>query len=149
MKVVNLDLTKMPGSILVKPNIRLVGKYIGKGSSVLKTASVFNFKASQSISRIDIRAVLYDQSSFDFDGILRIEKGAIETDTYLSVKCLLIGKESKAKVVPSLEILESSVKAGHGATIGYLNPVELFYLESRGLSRDKAQSLLINAFLKF
>lgn len=148
MKVVSLDLTKMPASILVKPNTRLVGKYIGKGCSVLKTASVFNFKASQSISRIDIRAVLYDQSSFDFDGILKIDKGAFETDTYLSIKCLLIGKESKARVVPGLEILESAVKAGHGATIGYLDPVQLFYLESKGISRDKAQSLLINAFLK-
>src|SRR5690606_25132634 len=84
-------------------------------------------------SRINIKAVLYDKSKFDFEGVLVIPKGASNTDSYLKIDCLVLSEHASARAIPSLEILEDEVKAGHGATIGYVDEDMMTYLTSRGL----------------
>ena len=49
---------------------------------------------------------------------------------------------------PALEILEKDVKAGHAATVGKVDAQMLFYLMSRGLSRQQAEKLLIEGFTR-
>ena len=60
---------------------------------------------------------------------------------------MLLSKDASANFVPSLEILENEVSAGHGAVVKSIDPEEIFYLRSRGISLEKANELLISGFL--
>ena len=93
-----------------------------------------------------MRAVLRANEGFDIEPVLYIAPEAKLTDTYLSIKVLLLETNAKARVVPSLEIKENDVKAGHGVTIGHVDAEQLYYLMSRGLNHDAAEELLIEAF---
>jgi len=99
-------------------------------------------------SLILVKAVLLDQSSFNFTGNLIINKGAKYTDTYLKVAILMLSKSARAQAVPCLEIMENDVKGGHGATIRMLDPEEIFYLVSRGLTIKESTKLLVKGFLE-
>lgn len=146
MKISNLDLT-IPQDISLSEDCDLRGIFIGKGDQNIKTKISFSHTQPNIKSRITIKAVLYDQSKFDFEGILKINKGAENTDTYLKIDCLVIGDGAMARAIPSLEINESAVKAGHGATIGYLDKDLLYYLMSKGLDNKQAEELIVAAFI--
>ena len=77
--------------------------------------------------------------------MIRIIKGAKNTDGYFQSKVLLFD-DAKGRSVPSLEIDENEVKAGHGSTIGRPDEEQLFYLRSRGLTEKQAESLIISGF---
>lgn len=96
-------------------------------------------------SLTNIRGVFTGSSSFSNDGMIRIERGAKNTDGYFQSKILLFD-DAKGRSVPSLEIDENEVKAGHGSTIGRPDPEQLFYLRSRGLSEREAEILIISGF---
>ncbi len=94
-----------------------------------------------------LRAVLFDKSVFSNDGLVRITKGAKNSDGYFRSKILLFD-DAKGKSVPSLEIDENEVKAGHGSTIGRPDQEQLFYLRSRGLSEKEAEALIVSGFFE-
>lgn len=147
MKTIEIDFTVPEQIIEVVEDSNIVGKYIGRGDSELSTKIVILHKNSYITSRINIKAVVFDKAKFDFEGLLRIEKGAVGTDTYLKIDCLVMNENASARAIPSLEIMESEVKGGHGATIGYLDPQQIYYLKSHGLSPLETENLLVNAFL--
>lgn len=147
MKTIEIDFTVPEQIIEVVEDSNIIGKYIGRGDSELSTKIIILHKNSYITSRINIKAVVFDKAKFDFEGLLRIEKGAIGTDTYLKIDCLVMNENASARAIPSLEIMESEVKGGHGATIGYLDPQQIYYLKSHGLSSADTENLLINAFL--
>ncbi len=97
-------------------------------------------------SRINIKAVLRNNSNIKILGKLVINKNAKGVDTYLKSDCLIIDANCSATIEPSLEIHESEVKAGHGAAIGYISPEFLNYLYSKGLDKNSAQLLIIESF---
>jgi Fe-S cluster assembly protein SufD len=94
-----------------------------------------------------IRSVFIDRSVFNNDGMIRIQKGAKDTNGYFDSKILLFD-DAKGRSVPSLEIDENEVKAGHGSTIGRPDENQLFYLRSRGLSEKEAEKLIISGFFE-
>lgn len=147
MKTIEIDFTVPEQIIEVVEDSNIVGKYIGIGDNELSTKIVILHKNCYITSRINIKAVVFDKAKFDFEGLLRIEKGAVGTDTYLKIDCLVMNENASARAIPSLEIMESEVKGGHGATIGYLDPQQIYYLKSHGLSRLETENLLVNAFL--
>lgn len=94
-----------------------------------------------------IRSVFLNHAVFNNDGMVRIEKGAKNTNGYFDSKVLLFD-DAKGRSVPSLEIDENEVKAGHGSTIGRPDENQLFYLQSRGLSEKEAEQLIIGGFFQ-
>lgn len=102
-------------------------------------------KNTKSLSTM--RAVFFDKASFNNDGMVRIQKGAKNTDGYFQSKILLFD-DARGRSVPSLEIDENEVKAGHGSTIGRPDPNQMFYLQSRGLSEKDAESLIVSGFFE-
>lgn len=135
-------------TIYIDSDIEINAMYIGRGEASLKTKIWIVHSKPGFKSRINIKAVVFDNSKFDFEGILKIEKGAAQTDTYLKVNCLVMSDKAFARAIPSLEINESEVKGGHGATIGYLDPTQTYYLSSRGVNKKKAENLLVDAFIR-
>jgi Fe-S cluster assembly protein SufD len=99
-------------------------------------------------SRINIKAVVFDQAKVNIEALLRINKNANQTDTYLKMDCIVMSPNANVKMVPSLEILANDVKGGHGATIGYIDEELLNYLKSKGLDKSLAENTIIKAFLQ-
>lgn len=126
-------------------SVTLIGIFLGtKNSSVVFNTDVTHVgKNTKSLTTI--RAVFLNNASFSNDGMIRITKGAKNTNGYFDSKALLFD-DAKGRSVPSLEIDENEVKAGHGSTIGRPDENQLFYLRSRGLSEKEAEQLIIGGF---
>jgi Fe-S cluster assembly protein SufD len=92
------------------------------------------------------KAVVGTGERASFDGKIYIEKEAQKTEAYQMSQALLLTPDAKAFSKPGLEIFADDVKASHGATIGQIDLEELFYLQSRGLSREEAKQQLIEGF---
>jgi Fe-S cluster assembly protein SufD len=81
-----------------------------------------------------------------FNGKIFVREGAQRTDAAQSCRGLLLSDRAHIDAKPQLEIFADDVKCAHGAAIGQLDPEETFYLQSRGLSVDRARNLLTYAF---
>ena len=81
-----------------------------------------------------------------FRGIIRVHPKAQRTDAYQTNRNLLLSPDAEAVTLPNLEIEADDVRCSHGATVGQLNDEELFYLMSRGLTREQAERLVIFGF---
>ncbi|MFW5888047.1 MAG: Fe-S cluster assembly protein SufD [Bacteriovoracia bacterium] len=92
------------------------------------------------------KGILDDTSHAVFDGHVLIDRDAQKASASQLNKNLLLTKEAQINTQPQLEILADDVKATHGATIGQLSDDQLFYLQSRGIAKDKALELLTHAF---
>ncbi len=90
---------------------------------------------------------LSDRARTVFSGLIRVERGAHQTDAYQKVRNLLLSDEAEANSMPGLEILADDVRCTHGATSGQVEPEELFYLNSRGIPENEAKALIVRGFL--
>ena len=93
------------------------------------------------------RNVVGGRSTVTFKGRIRVEQSAQQTDSDQLARSLLLNEKSRVWCMPSLEIIADDVKCTHGATISDLSEEELFYLRSRGLSRELSRNLQLNAFV--
>ena len=80
-------------------------------------------------------------------GKVEVARGAQQTDAEQSVKAMLLDRGATANAKPELEIYADDVKCAHGATVGELDPMQLFYAESRGLDPASARALLLEGFV--
>lgn len=99
-------------------------------------------------SEIFSRGVTRDASWLIMDGVTKIDKGARRADGRQEQKVLMLSERSRGDANPILYIDENDVQAGHAAGIGQVNPEQLYYLMSRGISKDEAERLIIMGFLE-
>ena len=98
-------------------------------------------------SRQVVRSVLNGKAVGSYLGKVEVARGAQQTDAEQSVKAMLLDRGATANCKPELEIFADDVKCAHGATVGELDPMQLFYAESRGLDPASARALLLEAFV--
>jgi Fe-S cluster assembly protein SufD len=91
--------------------------------------------------------VMKDSARAIFNGITKIEKGAFKSTGEQTERVLMLNKKARGDANPILLIDENVDRAGHAASVGQVNPVQLFYLMSRGVSRKEAERLIILGFL--
>lgn len=108
---------------------------------------VINHKVPNTIGRVEVRGVAENGARVIIKGLVKITKEAQETDSFLSMKILLLDKKSSAVVEPELEIEANRVKASHAASVGKIDPEHIFYLASRGINEEEARHIIINGFL--
>jgi Fe-S cluster assembly protein SufD len=94
-----------------------------------------------------IRGVLDGSARGVFQGKVHVAQDAQKTDGQQMSRALLLSRKAEADAKPELEIYADDVICAHGATVGELDETQLFYLTSRGISRDVARAMLIAAFL--
>ncbi|MBD3265770.1 Fe-S cluster assembly protein SufD [bacterium] len=92
------------------------------------------------------KGILNGQSSGVFRGKIFVQKDAQKTDAKQDSKGLLLSKEAEVNAMPQLEIYADDVKCTHGATTGHLDDDAIFYLQSRGISKENARGLLTYAY---
>ncbi len=113
----------------------------------------FDFNTSQDHIAPHARSDLLYKGALDgaargvFRGIIRVHEGAQRTDAYQTNRNLLLSEKAVATSLPNLEIGADDVRCSHGATVGQLDAEALFYLMSRGMSRGRAERLVVRGFL--
>jgi Fe-S cluster assembly protein SufD len=98
-------------------------------------------------SRQVVRSVLNGKAVGSYLGKVEVARGAQKTDAEQSVKAMLLDRGATANCKPELEIFADDVKCAHGASVGELDPIQLFYAESRGLDPAAARALLLEGFV--
>ena len=95
-----------------------------------------------------VKFVLDDNSRGRFIGDLKIAPDAQQTEAHQTNRNLLLSETAEMRTQPQLEIYADDVKATHGASTGQLDESALFYMQQRGIGKQKARQLLVNAFMK-
>jgi Fe-S cluster assembly protein SufD len=122
------------------------GLYMVAGSQLADNHSVIEHAVPRCQSREAVKGVLDGQSRGVFGGRIRVLPDAQKSDAYQLSSNLLLSDDAQVDAKPQLEIFADDVKCGHGGTVGQLDEEALFYLQSRGIGREAARSLLIYAF---
>lgn len=129
-------------------SVNLQGLLLGNGEENLLAKVTVIHAAPQTSSNVVIKSALTGRAKTDIHGLVKINPGAKGTRTWLAAHLLLLSDKAKGVAIPSLEILENDVKAGHATTVGRINDMELFYLMTRGLSEKTAKQLIVSGFLQ-
>jgi len=128
-------------------NSDMLGLYFGDGDQHFDHNTSQDHVAPHTSSDLLYKGALDDASRAAFRGIIRVNKGAQQTDAYQTNRNLLLSDRARADSLPNLEIEADDVKCSHGATVGQLDQESLFYLMSRGLEREQAERLVVMGFL--
>jgi Fe-S cluster assembly protein SufD len=120
---------------------------VGHQDRHVDCVNIVTHAAPDTRSRQTARAIASDESRVIFNSKVIVNKGANGSDSKQSCRGLLLSPSAEIDTRPQLEIHADEVKCAHGATTGRLDPDMLFYLLSRGIDRETAQSLLVFAFL--
>lgn len=91
--------------------------------------------------------VMKDEASSIFNGIGKIEHGATKSNAVQESRVLMLNEKARGDANPILLIDEDDVTAGHAASVGRVDPLQLYYLMSRGISKQNAERLVIHGFL--
>ncbi len=92
------------------------------------------------------KGVLDEKATAVFNGKVNVWKDAQQTNAFQANNNILLSDDATVNSKPELEIYADDVKCSHGSTTGQLDANALFYLQARGISRDRATRLLLNAF---
>lgn len=109
--------------------------------------TVIAHKAPHCSSRQTVKSVIDGTARGVFQGRIEVDRIAQKTDGYQMNQALLLSPDAEIDSKPELEIFADDVKCSHGATIGALDPEQIFYLRSRGIDEAQARAMLIRAFL--
>jgi Fe-S cluster assembly protein SufD len=137
-----LDVTLHEGA-----DFRLGGVIIAAGEQTLEIVTTVTHAGPGATSNQVIRCVADDTATATYLGKVAVARAGQKTDSAQSFKALLLNRGATANARPELEIFADDVKCAHGATVGELDKVALFYLESRGIPPDAARALLTRAFV--
>lgn len=97
-------------------------------------------------NEIDWKGALNDEAVSVYRGLIDIEQEAKQTNSNLKQHTLLLSENAKSNSVPSLSIKTNDVKAKHGTSVGNIDETQMFYLMSRGLSREEAKRIILLGF---
>ena len=129
-------------------NSRMSGVIFGNGKQHFDYHTVQNHRASESFSNLDFKVVLRDKSMSAYTGLIRVEKDTINCEAYQENRNLLLNRGTRAESIPELEIMTDQVRCTHGATMGPIDPEQVFYLRSRGYSESEAVQAIVTGYIE-
>lgn len=138
--------------------VRTAVSNLHRGAEVLvEGASVTSTKKHQSItanhtdkyttSNLNNYSIVSDGGDFFLDIVGRIMEDAVGAKAHQDSKILTLSENQKTQVIPKLLIYENDVEASHAATVGQIDEMQLYYLQSRGLSEMESMALLMGGYL--
>ena len=116
------------------------------GQQVADTHSFLHHAEPHASSHQLHKCIVDGKARAIFNGQILVAPHAQGTDAKQQSRNLLLSEAARVDTKPQLEIYADDVKCSHGATVGALDPEELFYLQSRGLNADDARNLLTYGF---
>ena len=154
-----LALAQLGGRIV---RSRIDNRLVGQGSSVEQVEIVFGgtdqlfdltsytrHVGQDTTGNLLSKAVLQQGSRAYVKGLISIEQTARGTDSFLGEFGMILDRNSRSVTVPSLEIDQPDCRrAAHASSVGPIDPAQLFYLESRGITPDEARKFITLGFLE-
>ena len=128
-------------------NAEMLGVYFCDEGQQVEHRSLIHHNASHTSSNLIYKGALQGDSRATFYGTIRIEEHAKATSSDETNRNLILTDKAKADSIPVLEILNSDVvRCGHHSSVGQVDELQMFYLESRGIPREEAARLLVFGF---
>lgn len=125
---------------------QLFGMYMGHGRQELDNHTSILHAHPNCSTREVYKGILDDNAHGIFNGKIYVTPEAQKTDAKQTNRALLLSDTARIDTKPQLEIFADDVKCTHGATVGSLDPLALFYLKSRGIGAASTRKLLTYAF---
>lgn len=139
------------------PSVYLMGKgargeilsiaYAGKGQHQDAGGKAIHF-APNTTSKITSKSVSVGGGRTSYRGLIHMFPGAVNSKTKVVCDALIIDEASRSDTYPTMDIRNNEVKVEHEATVSKIGDEQLFYLSSRGLPKEEAQSLIVNGFIE-
>ena len=127
---------------------RVTGAYFADGTQHLDYDTFQEHIAPDCESDFAFKGALRDEATAVWRGMIRVEKDAQKTNAYQECRNLMLSPTTHAVPIPGLEILANDVRCTHAATVGRVNREDMFYLMSRGLTRQEAERLIVRGFFQ-
>ncbi len=105
-------------------------------------------QVQKSSTGLKAKFLIFETAKAVFQGLIRVEKPAMQTVAVQENKNLLIGKRSRVESLPRLEILPNDVMCKHGSATGQLDARHIYYLGTRGFSEDEARAMIVRGFVR-
>jgi Fe-S cluster assembly protein SufD len=125
---------------------RMSGFYFTDSVQHLDHDTQQNHYAPDTTSDLLFKGALRDKSRSVWQGMIYVAPGAQKTDGYQANRNLVLSPEARADSIPGLEIMADDVRCTHGATVGKVDPDQVFYLRSRGIPYREAERLIVEGF---
>ncbi len=120
--------------------------FFGRGSQFMDMETHSHHMTADTSGEMTCRGALDGTASMVYRGRIHIERAAPNTISHQSGSALLLSPDSAANIIPSLQVDNDQVEAGHGASVGALDEAEVNYLRSRGLDEQDARLLILRGY---
>ena len=120
---------------------------VGTGSQKVNLTSKIVQYGQETDGYILKHGVMRENASTVFNGVGHIKHGGTKSIANQESRVLMLSEKARGDANPILLIDEDDVEAGHAASVGRVDPEQLYYLMSRGISRHEAERLVIHGFL--
>ena len=107
-----------------------------------------NHQSPSTEGRVVEKSILRNKAKSLFKGMIRIKENAAKSNSFLSGRSILLDKDAKSDAIPGLEIFTNDVKATHSASVAQIDEEQIFYLQSRCLSKEEAERTIVEGFLE-
>lgn len=124
------------------------GLVFGSGKQQFDHHTVHINQGANGYSNLDFKVVLKDKAHSAYTGLIRVDKNVQNCEAYQSNRNLLLTSGARAESIPELEILCDEVVCTHGATVGPIDEMQLFYLMNRGIPKNEATKILVRGFVE-
>jgi Fe-S cluster assembly protein SufB/Fe-S cluster assembly protein SufD len=120
----------------------------GSSSQSFDIQSNINHNAHDTEGRVTEKSILRNSSKSLFKGMIRIMENAAKSRSFLSGRSILLDPGAKSEAIPGLEIFTNDVKATHSASVAQIDEEQIFYLQTRCLSKQEAERTIVEGFLE-
>ncbi len=124
----------------------MYGLYLISGDAHADNHTVADHKQPNSFSNELYKGIMDDHARGVFNGKIFVRPQAQKTNAFQANRNILLSEQATVNTKPQLEIWADDVKCSHGCTTGQLDEEAMFYLQSRGLSKDTARGMMLYAF---
>jgi Fe-S cluster assembly protein SufD len=125
---------------------RISGFYFASEQQHFDHDTQQNHLAQNTTSDLLYKGALVDQSRSVWQGMIKVAPEAQKTDGFQANRNLILSKKARADSIPGLEIMADDVRCTHGATVGQLEDLPIYYLMTRGFPREEAERIMIDGF---
>jgi Fe-S cluster assembly protein SufD len=125
----------------------LYGLYLASKKGIVDNHTLVDHRKPNCYSNELYKGVINDKGTGVFNGKIFVRQDAQKTNAYQSNKNILVSKDASVNTKPQLEIFADDVKCSHGTSTGKIDEEALFYLQSRGISKETAKQMMLQAFV--
>ena len=129
-------------------NASLKGCFFLKNKNVCSNKTNIIHNAEHCVSDQTYKGILNDQSKANYYSNTFVSENAQKTEGYQLSKGILLTDNCSFFSKPELRIFADDVKCSHGSTIGPVDESALYYLRSRGISKNEAMKMIISSFIE-